>query len=181
MLLYSEQAIDHEFYRHMDNLLKKLEPKWFVFFYGLYLLDRSVMGLFDTSVTSMLLSSNYQQQRVTAFFGPLKESLPFHLPISFLVLSFIHPILFAIASVQVAKRRYPFAIYGVIQIIFSFSIIFAAISSLVEMDGAAEIKGASYLVSREFLKNIAALVASPILCYVSLQWWKKPVILWREE
>jgi hypothetical protein len=165
----------------MDSLLKKIKPKWFVLFYGLYLLDRSVMGLFDTSVASMLLSSNYQQQRVTAFLNPWKEGLPFHLPLSFLVLSFIHPILFAIASVEVAKRRFPFALYSAIQVIFSLSIVIAAISNLVQMVGLPQVREASYIVSREFLKNIAALVASPLLCYVSLQWWRKPVTLWREE
>jgi hypothetical protein len=129
----------------------------------------------------MLLGFSYQQQRVTSFMGPLNDILPFHLPLSYLVLSFIHPILFAIASVEVAKRRFPFALYGAIQIIFSLPIIITATFNLLEMGKLAEIRGLGYFDSRELLKNIAALVASPVLCCVSVIWWKKPIILWREE
>ena len=137
------------------------------------------MGLFDSSVASMLLSNSFQQRRITSFIGPL--SLPFHLPLSFLVLSFLHPILFAIASVEVAKRRFPFALYSAIQIIFSLSIVITATTNLFEMWKLVEIRGASYFDTRELLKNIAAVVASPVLCYISIYWWQKPVILWRDE
>jgi uncharacterized membrane protein YbhN (UPF0104 family) len=137
------------------------------------------MGLFDSSVASMLLSNSFQQSRITSYMGPL--SLPFHLPLSFLVLSFLHPILFAIASVEVAKRRFPFTLYSAIQIIFSLSIVIAATSNLFEMWKLVEVRGASYLDTRELLKNIAAVVASPVLCYISIYWWQKPVILWRDE
>lgn len=109
------------------------------------------MGLFDSSVASMLLSNSFQQSRITSYMGPL--SLPFHLPLSFLVLSFLHPILFAIASVEVAKRRFPFTLYSAIQIIFSLSIVIAATSNLFEMWKLVEVRGASYLDTRELLKK----------------------------
>jgi hypothetical protein len=141
------------------------------------------MGLWDSGVAAKLLSSGeYQKARILDFLPQgFSNFWPFHLPFSFLVLSFIHPILFAIASVEVAKRRYPFALYCVIQIVFSASIVTVAISNLQELSYQHFFGNVFLLHPREVFKNVAALVASPLLCYISLYWWRKPIMLWKAE
>lgn len=167
----------------MDSPFRNIQPKWLVLVYGIYLVDRSLMGLFDSGTAyKLLFGGQYQQERIAAFLPRgFSEFWPFHLPFSYLVLSFMHPILFAIASVEVAKRKFPFALYSVIQILFSISIVVIAVTNIIDVVVTFGIRSAIHIQSRELLKNLTAVISSPLICGISIYWWRRPIRLWEQD
>jgi hypothetical protein len=91
-----------------------------------------------------------------------KECLPFPFSLSFLVLLFIHPFLFAIGSAEVRKRGFPFALYCTIEIALSTSIMNTAAVNLCNIGWLAVLHGSGYLDDRKLVKTNAALMASPM-------------------
>lgn len=167
----------------MPEFLKKIEPKWLVLIYGAYIVGRAIQALLDPNFAWISVSGGHYQWEVSIF------------KFSYLSLTFLHPIIFAIVSVEVAKMAFPkslflfivgahvvaFEIVGIslaIEWSHAFSQIGADTFASVSSDAGG---GEAIVESQELLKGLALAIAMPMLLLACLYWWNKPVVLFNKR
>ena len=165
----------------MEELLKKIEPKWFVIIYGIYIVGRAIQALLDPSFAWVSIQGGYYQWEVFVF------------KFSYLALTFLHPLIFALVSVELSKREFPFRFFVCVLVVHAIVFEIIGVSHLIKWWHAisrinastfvgistAEENGTKIIESQEALKGLLIAVFTPIIFGLALYWWRKPIVLFR--
>lgn len=146
----------------MGELLKKLEPRWIVLIYLLYVVSRSIRALLDPEFATQIGSSGRQFEY-------------FEMEFSYLSLTFLHPIILAALSVELANREYPQWLFVFAVVLHWFAAVVAGIKLLLPFVNR------SILDEPEAVKGVALLIGGTAVLVLSIYWWRKPVRLFGDR
>jgi len=147
--------------------------------YGAYIVARAVQAVVDPEFAGKIISGGHYQWDVP------------YLKFSYAPLTLLHPLIFAVVSVEVAKRAYSSKLF--ITVLLAHFIVCFLIGLLhaiewwhaIDSIGVSTFTGVSspegggteIIESQELLKGLIVVFVLPIILYFSIQWWRKPIII----
>lgn len=150
----------------MENLLEKLQPKWFVVLLGIFIVGRAITALVFPEFGKEILSDGGQ----VVLWG---------FTLSYIGNTVVLPLIFALVTVELSKNSLSRLVFLAVIGIHILAVLGASVSTGFDAVsfGSSAMQGGQegYSITNEtiFYRSLLALVLTSITCTLAIIWQKK--------
>lgn len=173
----------------LTEIFKKTPVKWIIVLYGVYIIGRAVRTLFEPGYAGQIVETSMFQFSI------------YELNFDWLSLSFLHPLVFAVLSVDVIRRSYPFKFFVTVVTSHCVALLFAGWQLMLPFIGnpnqdlcdispemlpnpslcEANWENIGIVFEEPSIKGLAIFLAAIPVLILSIIWWRRPIQFFSEQ